>query len=51
MTKSEPASPQSDFKFDKDAYMKDRFPDNVFADSQPPNPLGKVGKTYNDADT
>lgn len=51
LTKSLPTSPMSDFKFDKEAYMKDRFPDNVFAESAPPNPLGKVGKTFTDADT
>jgi len=32
-TKSLPSSPKDDFKFDKDAYMKDRYPDNVGAES------------------
>ena len=47
-TKSLPASPKDDFKFDKDAYLKDRYPDNVGAEAQPPNPLSKVGKQFTD---
>ena len=31
--------------------MRDMLQDNVFAEAKPANPLGKVGKSYNDADT
>ena len=44
--KSEPASPGGQAAaFDKNIF---RNPDNVYADSKPPNPLGKIGKTYSD---
>lgn len=50
LTKSLPHSPTS-VDFDKDAYMNERFGNNVYAESQPPNPLGRQGKEYTDADT
>ena len=36
-----------DYTFDKNALMTD----NVYADSKPANPLGKIGKNYQDADS
>ena len=48
-TKSEPMSPrgEEDFTFDKNALMND----NVYAESKPANPLGKIGKNFQDADS
>ena len=54
--KTHPLSPRSrkiydePFQFNKDDYLREQ-PDNVYAESKPPNPLGRVGKTYTDADT
>ena len=56
--KSYPLSPKSKKEydgsatFDKDnAYDKLGLLDNVYAESKPPNPGGKVGKSFVDADT
>lgn len=49
-TKSCPASPRArdDFQFDKE-----HLPtiDNVYAESKPADPLGRLGKTFNDFDS
>lgn len=49
--KSEPVSPTGEASFDRDEYIKERWGDNVYAEAKPPNPVAKIGKTYNDADT
>jgi hypothetical protein len=46
-TRSLPSSPSGDFQFDRDAHLRN----NVYAESKPANPLGKIGKSYADADT
>lgn len=46
--KSEPPYPKKDWDSDDEAPM---MTDNVYAESQPPNPLGNTGKTYVDADS
>jgi hypothetical protein len=47
--KTNPNSPRAGdgLPFDRNAMLSD----NVYAESKPPNPLGKQGKTYVDADT
>lgn len=47
--KSEPPSPKKDWGGDDSNRFK--LEDNVYADSQPANPLGKIGKEYTDAET
>ena len=47
--KSEPPSPKKDWGVDDGNKFK--LEDNVYADSQPANPLGKIGKEYTDAET
>ena len=52
LTKSCPASPRAnrdDNFFDKDAHLP--TVDNVYAESRPADPLGKLGKTYSDFDS
>ncbi len=51
-TKSCPASPRGDhddWDFDKDAPMPTI--DNVYAESRPADPLGRLGKTFSDFDS
>jgi hypothetical protein len=49
-TKSEPASPRRhDNGFDRDTPLPTI--DNVYAESKPADPLGKLGKTYSDFDS
>jgi hypothetical protein len=51
LTKSAPCSPRGerDVEFDRDAMLPTL--DNVYAESRPADPLGKLGKTYSDFDT
>jgi hypothetical protein len=52
LTRSCPHSPRDqndDFFFDKDAPLPTL--DNVYAESMPADPIGKLGKTYSDFDS
>ena len=49
LTQSLPISPRDDFSFDKDAGLPTI--DNVYAESRPADPLGKLGKTFSDFDS
>jgi hypothetical protein len=46
--KSEPPFPKREWDSEFD---QQNMNDNVYAESQPPNPLGKYGKQYIDADS
>ena len=48
-TKSEPASPRLNDEFDRNTPLPTL--DNVYAESKPADPLGKLGKTYSDFDS
>jgi len=48
--KSEPPTPKKEWGND-DSKNKFTFDDNVYAESQPPNPIGKIGKEYCEANT
>ena len=49
-TRSEPASPRNkDNEFDRDTPLPTI--DNVYAESKPADPLGRLGKTYSDFDS
>jgi hypothetical protein len=48
-TKSEPASPRLNDEFDRNTHLPTL--DNVYAESKPADPLGKLGKTYSDFDS
>ena len=47
-TKSLPGSPRNDFEFDKEGLPGI---DNVYAESKPADPLGRLGKTFSDFDS
>ena len=49
ITQSQPCSPRNDVLFDKDAGLPTI--DNVYAESRPADPLGKLGKTFTDFDS
>ena len=56
--KSFPLSPKTRKEYDEpisfdinDRYNQPELLDNVYAESKPPNPVGRVGKTFSDANT
>ena len=51
-TQSEPPTPKPDWdNDDPNMLSRNNNMDNVYADSKPSDPLGKLGKTYSDAET
>jgi len=50
MVKSEPPSPKHEWDEPDSNLLKINM-DNVYADSKPSDPLAKIGKTFNDAES